>query len=536
MTVINANELSSILSSIIGNTDFSNVQSSTSAAIDKYVATQKTILGQRVGQVLGGIESLTKDVDQLEDFGVAQFVPNVARLTDNIPNLSSKLIGNTGGAAGDIQSITGDNDAAVGGFLYDIITRSSASSIETTLKDVVGATEGEIRNAIQAITQIDLRDIVMQALQNTPYADYLAKAEIFVSQVEEKLGSNSGLFLVDLVENVRENYKTQLNTIFDRQPAQADVDSTFNLVTQGKYDEAFTQLQRYVDLPENFDETISTKAPSTWSEEITEAIESISVKRSIFDAIDVSLTGNVDQYDDGGTAVGFNTLPVFEISSSISSTDTSIYTGTSTAGESWSFDHIGSADELEALFRNISRVESRAVAGAIVHWTATFTNQNIDANWVDDIHKGMGWTGCGYHILILRDGTLQRGRPMNLAGAHDDNNNTTFLGFCFVGGYSVSSKVARKPYWKHASSDSFTPQQWKAYDILMGTFHKVFPFAQVAGHYMTDSQKMDPGFDVVGYSEAKFNHRNVIGENDPIWRVSSPITRDIIRQYAGGAT
>ncbi|RKZ70616.1 MAG: hypothetical protein DRQ44_00055 [Gammaproteobacteria bacterium] len=44
----------------------------------------------------------------------------------------------------------------------------------------------------------------------------------------------------------------------------------------------------------------------------------------------------------------------------------------------------------------------------IVHCTATKASQkNIDARWVDKVHKKRGWSGCGYHAVITREGELQ---------------------------------------------------------------------------------------------------------------------------------
>ncbi len=41
----------------------------------------------------------------------------------------------------------------------------------------------------------------------------------------------------------------------------------------------------------------------------------------------------------------------------------------------------------------------------VVHCTATKPGQkNIDAKWVDRLHKKRGWSGCGYHAVITREG------------------------------------------------------------------------------------------------------------------------------------
>ena len=61
----------------------------------------------------------------------------------------------------------------------------------------------------------------------------------------------------------------------------------------------------------------------------------------------------------------------------------------------------------------------------IVHCTATRADlANVDAAWVDQAHKNQGWSGCGYHAVICRDGTLQvhdagaPTRPFDKVGSH----------------------------------------------------------------------------------------------------------------------
>lgn len=61
----------------------------------------------------------------------------------------------------------------------------------------------------------------------------------------------------------------------------------------------------------------------------------------------------------------------------------------------------------------------------IVHCTATKASQkNIDSRWVDKEHKKRGWSGCGYHAVITREGKLEMfddgfpTRAVDQKGAH----------------------------------------------------------------------------------------------------------------------
>lgn len=50
-------------------------------------------------------------------------------------------------------------------------------------------------------------------------------------------------------------------------------------------------------------------------------------------------------------------------------------------------------------------------------------------------HKEQGWAGIGYHFLVRKDGTIERGRPENTVGAHASGNNSDSIGICFEGAF-----------------------------------------------------------------------------------------------------
>lgn len=83
-------------------------------------------------------------------------------------------------------------------------------------------------------------------------------------------------------------------------------------------------------------------------------------------------------------------------------------------------------------FGNLSNLGT--VKRIICHNTdaSTCSIQDID-RW----HKNNGWAGCGYHFLVIKDGSIYRGRPENKLGAHTSNYNTGSLGICFEGKYNT---------------------------------------------------------------------------------------------------
>ncbi len=58
---------------------------------------------------------------------------------------------------------------------------------------------------------------------------------------------------------------------------------------------------------------------------------------------------------------------------------------------------------------------------------------------INEWHKNNGWIGCGYHFLVRKDGSIYKGRPENVIGAHCQGSNTGSLGICFEGAYMTET-------------------------------------------------------------------------------------------------
>lgn len=52
-------------------------------------------------------------------------------------------------------------------------------------------------------------------------------------------------------------------------------------------------------------------------------------------------------------------------------------------------------------------------------------------NW----HLANGWSGCGYHFFINKNGEIYRGRPEDTIGSHATNHNSNSIGICFQGDF-----------------------------------------------------------------------------------------------------
>jgi len=64
------------------------------------------------------------------------------------------------------------------------------------------------------------------------------------------------------------------------------------------------------------------------------------------------------------------------------------------------------------------------------------------AQQIDSWHRKRGWSGIGYHYVVRRDGTVERGRPEAKVGAHCLNHNRHSIGVCYEGGLDAQGRPA----------------------------------------------------------------------------------------------
>lgn len=96
-----------------------------------------------------------------------------------------------------------------------------------------------------------------------------------------------------------------------------------------------------------------------------------------------------------------------------------------------------------------------------------------------------GWKDIGYHWIIDRDGTVERGRPESVAGAHTMNMNVGTIGVCLIGGHGAAAT--------DRFSDHFTSEQDRALRQLLQEISRRTKIAKVSGHNQY-ARKACPGF------------------------------------------
>lgn len=63
------------------------------------------------------------------------------------------------------------------------------------------------------------------------------------------------------------------------------------------------------------------------------------------------------------------------------------------------------------------------------------TDRDVSAAEIHQWHLNNGWAGIGYHYVIRKGGTIERGRPREMIGAHCYGYNRTSIGINLVGNF-----------------------------------------------------------------------------------------------------
>ena len=122
----------------------------------------------------------------------------------------------------------------------------------------------------------------------------------------------------------------------------------------------------------------------------------------------------------------------------------------------------------------------------VIHCAATKPSMDIGADTIRDWHvNGNGWRDIGYHLVIKRNGDVEKGRDINDSGAHAAGYNSKSIGLCLVGGMAEDN----------SAEDNFTAQQWTSLLATVKELEVDFPNAKVIGHNEI-SEKECPSFDV----------------------------------------
>lgn len=127
----------------------------------------------------------------------------------------------------------------------------------------------------------------------------------------------------------------------------------------------------------------------------------------------------------------------------------------------------------------------RTIKKIIIHCSATPEGRDVSVDEIRRWHLNKGWSDIGYHYVIDLNGNIQKGRNIEVSGAHTKGHNRNSIGICYIGGVDEDLK----------SKDTRTISQMLALDELLSDLKDSYPEADICGHNEFSSKDC-PSFDV----------------------------------------
>lgn len=445
-------------------------------------------------------------VDQINTAAAASSVEGLSSgFTDNINNLkkeldntinSSSLTQDVMGAVSAVENLGNDiaNQAATAaGSLVGAINQTVnqvTQSINDGFKSVLGQVESSLNNLLDnVIPEIDFGTGFLQNLFEDLTGDV-------TSIFQNALGATSGLnsnIVSSIVKDVLAGGDVNLGV------------ATKKLIQQDEsVSPRIRDIAKGIDnaqSPQEFETRVEQRAKALGvpDDEITTFKERSRVVESALSQVTTTISGKIV------SEVGDFYTEDVDLAELVKR-----YIG----GNVREFSFISSKEELALEFVRMRR----PVSELIIHASETHTNANIGASELQLRHNDAGHIGIQYHIVIRRDGTVQRAVPLdNVTDASDINRHKfNCIDVCLVGGINVPTE-AENPLL-NLSASSFTQTQMKSLEAIMEVFYQKIPGGQILGHNAIDDNSQDPYFDVIAFVENKFGKKSVY--QDPLTEIS----------------
>ena len=456
-----------------------------------------TKAGSKANETVGGIKSLTQSADDTID-SITDSRPeqqtgqvDVVQVTNAMPGLKQKF-----GTQKQVR-ITASTQEAVA-FNVKAATKATPAEIENVIRTTIVLDKDAFEKIERDFSEI-INDVISPALNaaNKVIDDVFTSLGNLINDISTGFGS----LLENIVEQVTGNSLRVVNGIVVKNGVKVELTkeefSRINgLIVNKDFRSAARELEKYSDLTlseiENRLKAINNTLSANTNSDNEETLKAKSKKPEDYGK----------NWDDSKTKTS------------------RVDPASNKPGHKFTL--VTTHEELEVELKSIDR----EITEIITDWTETFTNQGIGA---EELHQASQRNGqaIGYHYVIKRDGSLQRGRPVSEVGPGLKNNHHLYaVSVAFVGGISVPAGNYGKVE-QYYSASSLTQAQMDTYKLFLDKSYDAWPGVQVLGMNDIDTSKVAPGFDVASLILSQFGKKNVFKNSF----TQGPFTRaELIKQ------
>jgi len=510
------------LQSIAKTAPIAELQATAVAFKNKADAFMKSQLGKDLTSSLAGIKAATIE----NDYGTTTVDGTGTAFAESVPELAKEVATASKNALESIMGTTVSN-----GNSHEVATGNSPKAILESLKTSTGKIATELSSTVAVLAdpavQGELTSAISKGEEDNSKlaANFFTEVGKFTNKVDAAVGTDAKNILESVMSKVDQTNKNKLIKLTEGGFSMDKISELLNIISEGTQASQLTAVAN-----------IQAAAPGLDKGTVEDTVA----------GIDTSVSGNLAP-EPRSAAFGTSTLPTFEVGTSAAAwenekttvktpetsrekrseaafnppvvtpssgpvSDSTRITGRVAA---YKFDYVETWEELCADFL----AATRDITEVVVHWSATYLNQDIGSEEIHDWHTQRGFSGIGYHYVIRKDGRIQRGRPIDRTGAHakDNGHNNFSIGLCMVGGYNCMTGTPNSE--KHVSGASINQDQIDSLDDFLDAFYTSWPGGQVWGHVDVDNKgKVDPGMDMQEFAINWYSKYNLkkSGKDAPI--------------------
>ena len=510
-------------------------------------------IGLTINQSAGGFISITASTNENQTITLE---PSVAKMTNGVPGIT---LTKTSGKKTEITTLTGK--ATSDGFLNATITHASPKGIEKTLINVTPASTDQVKAVVsstssnpavaQTLVNVDVSQKVSTSVatvskkSNTALNNPFGSIGTAITAAGTSFGNIIGNVVGTITGTIKKGSTISVGTeIPATTAASAGTTQISASVSQSNL------LRALTNIAEDFTKAVGIDISGAGQTGV--ASRSLGLTSGLDAGVFVSSGSSLNVQEELPpiiTANGDTNISGIVKSDNLIPEDVKPTTPPYTIGDGsnkwrgaftpddYEFTYVNTKEELELELRNAPR----EITTLTVWWTFSAKNQNSTARQFHDLHaKYLGkslttddlkakYGGLTYNYLIRRDGSIQRGRPLSVDGQPGTWANYG-VSIAFVGGINGNfptwnmTNAKANPYIY--STESYTAQQWEAFDTFTEVWFKAIPGGQILGtnEWNPDTTGNQPGFIPSEWAEAKYGKVSAYTDND------NPVTRQAAKK------
>ncbi len=124
------------------------------------------------------------------------------------------------------------------------------------------------------------------------------------------------------------------------------------------------------------------------------------------------------------------------------------------------------------LIPNGKEMMMRRIDLIVIHCTGTRESQRLSEEELEKYHRSIGFSECGYHFYVRRDGNIVGMRDITKVGAHARGYNSHSIGIAYEGGLDSLGNP----------KDTRTIAQKFSLQSLVAALLRSFPNVKIVGH------------------------------------------------------